>query len=92
MENEEEIFKRLDKELDAIEKQKAKNKLMVEKSEYEFLKSVLKDKEAKESRKITASVYTAFTLIAFAINPAFGVFVVLFFIADSIFNFLKIKK
>ncbi len=88
----EETFKRLEQELDVIEKQKAKNKLLVEKSEYEFLKSVLKEKQRKETQHTRAATYTVFTVIGFLICPPFGILLTAFFIADAIFNFLKLKE
>ena len=41
--------------------------------------------------EVRPSIYMAITLIAFIINPAFGVIAVLFCVADIIFDFLKLK-
>lgn len=52
----------------------------------------MSDKKEKDNRKNRASIYTIITIGAGLMNPAFGVLVALIFLADIIFNFLKLDK
>lgn len=92
MKSEEELLKRSKRFLEENGVQEAKNKKLADNSSHEFVRSVLKEKEMKDSQHTRAAIYTVFTVIYFLIFPPFGVFLFLFFIADSIFNFLKLKK
>lgn len=88
MEDKDEAIKRLQSELDKIEAQKLKNQEKVKLSEQQWMKDVLAEKE----RKSKAGVYTFFTLIAFLINPVFGVFVIFLLIGNEIYSLFKTKQ
>jgi len=91
MENEE-TSKRLQKELEEIEVQKEKNRKRVAQSEQTYSNLIIAEKKRKENQKSRASTYTLLTVFVFFINPAFGVFLALFFVADIIFNFLNLNE
>lgn len=64
-----------------------------EKFEQEVRDEVLRKQVlAEKERKSKAAVYTAFTLIAFLIYPAFGVFVILLLVGNEIYSLIKPKK
>lgn len=88
MEDKDVTIKRLQQELNEIEATKRKNQERANLSEQEWMKQVLAEKE----RKSKAAVYTAFTLIAFLIYPAFGVFVILLLVGNEIYSLIKPKK
>ena len=83
---------RLMTELNRIQSQKERNKEKLEKSENDFVRTILKQREKQNKPNTRASIYTIFTFIAFLINPAFGILVLFFCVADIIFNFLNLKE
>ena len=88
MEDKDETIKRLQQQLNEIEATKRKNQERAKLSEQEWMKQVLAEKEKKSK----AAVYTAFTLMAFLINPVFGVFIILLLIGNEIYSLFKPKK
>lgn len=88
MESKDETIKRLQRELDEVEAAKVKNLEKLKRSEDEFKRKVLAEKEIKYK----AGLYTVLACLGFLIDPVFCVFITLLLIGFEIYSLFKTEK